>query len=205
MIIPESYEKKLAAIIDNHTSVSLIPNQYVCNYLSIEHDLSKFIQQNSTSGANVLVIGSRTLECSTLVKSYNIECIETRQRYQNYFQQQKMTIIDNLKQIETQIKNADVIIVFADFIAEEGYKYQDLYNINKWIKTEQQFYLINYQWEAWSAKSIVINNDGELYNIAQYKKWFDLVRSHMHLGFKTTKLPSINIKKLSYVYQVTPE
>jgi hypothetical protein len=201
MIVPDKYDKKIEHIIDNHTASSLIPNQYVINYLNISKELSEFISSKDPNNINILEIGGRTSPLS-FDNRFNVTILETRSRYSTYYKSQSKEIVTDFTHIKKMINNMDVIIIHADYIAEHGYKEPQLYKINQWLSSSQKFYVINYQWEEKSAQSLKINNDGEVYNLYQYKKWFDVIRSHMHLGFNTSNFPSIKVIDLSYDYPI---
>ena len=194
MKVPCGYPKTLEKIIDRHVNINLIPDIYVLSYQNICLEMTGFLMSNSKHNDKILEIGGRSSPLS-LNEKITLTSIETRKRYKH--NTSPGSAVDDL---EEKIKLHDVVIIHADYIAECGYKNSIIKNINKLISNNQKFFLVKYNWHNDTEKTIEIIEDGFFLNWGEYKKWFDINRSHMHLGFESHKFDNFTIYDFSYFY-----
>lgn len=199
MLVPPQYDKELCPLIDEHTRYGLIPNKFVINFFNIAKDLSFFLESKGLSKSSILEIGGKTSPLFQL-NQYNITPYEDRKRYQDYISDVfKLTSENNLS-LKESILSHEVILIHADYIAELGNDGKDLSHINSLLNKDQSFFVIEYLWDSFDNKITCINDDGLIYDLAYYHEWFNINRSHMHLGYQTEELKNIRVFNFSYFY-----
>lgn len=196
MKVPETFDKKLEMLIDQHTVTGLLPGKYVINYFQIIKDLQVFIDTAGIRGSNILLFGSRTLSFS----EDNIICFDDRDQYREFHKMQGCNTISVLKDIRKDLTEYDAIILFSDYFAEMGCKQDWLYHLNDLIEKRQKLFLVTYNWSDFSNYLYIISDDGFGYNSNAYRKWRKITVSHMHMGYNETSYKSMIVSDLCYTY-----
>ena len=179
-MIPDIYSKQLKIIFQNYAKANLPCLKISRDYFADVYDLQMYLK--SCSFKSLYLVG--TSFCTTLstIKSLNIEHIHA---YENRKRFKKLTsnLIDSfnyniaLKDNFEGIKEADCVVISADWIASGGYNLISdklIQSIENVFLLEDNF-LMQYQ-----------RIENYLFNWNLYFSWKKLVTGHKHMGIKSS-------------------
>ncbi|MEK9669520.1 MAG: hypothetical protein VW421_00800 [Gammaproteobacteria bacterium] len=199
MKTPPSKHPDLSSLLDRHTSHGLLPCVNVLNHFAFEQDFKKLFN-NLKIDVKLpgLIIGGRTFP-EAMNFCDNFLLFDDRERFLEYnlkFNRNRFTVSLS----SNHIAESQIIFIYAEYIAEVTKLSPLISEINSLIDSNIRFFVVTKNWDRNNSAGFSIEADGARANWPAYEKWFDHVRSHMHLGIKQYSFEVTNFFDLTYEY-----
>lgn len=196
MITPDAYSPELADYLRRVVSAGNIPTKYFLKKQEIEAILTNYLDAQCDADANICLLGSRDLNVP--IHNRNITYYDDRTFYQDLVDQKyKRHYRSNIT--EFNVEEFDCVVIFSDWIAGLLQIDRRLETVNEFIIKPNKLILIEYNFLD-KDKFVEINDQLEILNWCNYRRWFKHISSHMHLGYQRVKYETLDLIDLSPDY-----
>jgi hypothetical protein len=180
---PDEYPSQLAKYLSDIASKGLVPGKLHVSAQEISNELHEIISLSNVND-RVLICGGYELGLS----SHLSHALVLENKHAELSAKMNLNIDDYSK-----------IIVFSDWISRSVDLSSNFSFLGNSIVTSQEFYVVELA-HFKHEKAIEIACDSTLFKWFQYKKWFKINSSHMHLGYKTYRSANLSIMDLTPAY-----